>query len=121
MTDESVTSTLSLNGEDLIRLSDLIVPEACQSMTEVRAGVDELDRILVTLLARRQRFMMAAARIKPEFHQVRDKARIEDVVQKVLTEARAKGLSPTIAEPVWRELIERCIAFEGETWARLRS
>jgi isochorismate pyruvate lyase len=117
MSDESLSETLS---DDLIRLSALILPESCQTMAEVRAGVDELDRLLVNLLSRRQRFMDAAARIKPEFAHVRDEARIEDVVQKVLTQARAKGLSPAIAEPVWRELIEQCIAYEGEVWKARR-
>jgi isochorismate pyruvate lyase len=35
--------------------------------------------------------------------------------------ARAAGLSEAIAEPVWRLLIERCIAHEFETWDRQRA
>lgn len=105
---------------DLIRISELIDPKTCQTMTEVRRGVDELDRILVRLLARRQGFMDAAARIKPEFGHVRDEARIEDVVQKVLAAAKTEGLSAAIAEPVWRELVEQCIAYEGAVWQNLR-
>ena len=95
-------------------------PERCESMDDVRAGVDALDRQLVKLLARRQRFMDAAARIKPSRDVVRDPARIEDVVAKVLTAAKAEGLSPSIAEPVWRELIERCIAYEFDSYDALR-
>ena len=33
--------------------------------------------------------------------------RIEDVVEKVLTQSAQEGLSAAIAEPVWRKLIER--------------
>jgi isochorismate pyruvate lyase len=113
-------SDLTSVPADVISIDDLVVPEACQTMAEVRVGVDELDRILVHLLARRQRFMDAAARIKPEFGHVRDEARIEDVVQKVLIAAKTEGLSPAIAEPVWRELIEQCIAYEGEVWTARR-
>ena len=40
-----------------------VSPEACQTMAEVRVGVDALDRALVTLIAERQRYMDAAARI----------------------------------------------------------
>src|ERR1700761_4485228 len=89
-------------------------PEACLSMSDVRAGVDALDRALVTLLAERQRYMDAAARIKADRAAVRDAARIEDVIEKVKAEARARGLSEAIAEPVWRALVERCIAYEFE-------
>ena len=89
-------------------------------MTEVRQGVDALDRALVTLLAERQRYMDAAARIKPNREAVRDDARIEQVVANVKAEATRAGLSHDIAEPVWRLLIERCIAHEFETWDRTR-
>jgi isochorismate pyruvate lyase len=89
-------------------------------MAEVRQGVDALDRALVTLLAERQRYMDAAARIKADRAAVRDPARIEDVVAKVKAAAREAGLSEDIAEPVWRLLIERCIAHELQVWDALR-
>ena len=95
-------------------------PAECQSMDEVRQGVDALDRALVTLLAERQRYMDAAARIKSERATVLDKARIEDVVEKVKAAARDAGLSEEIAEPVWRTLIDRCIAYEFGVWDQLR-
>jgi isochorismate pyruvate lyase len=102
-------------------VDDRPAPESCATMAEVRQGVDALDRALVTLLAERQRYMDAAARIKPARAAVRDEARIEDVVAKVKAEARRQGLSEQIAEPVWRLLIERCIAHEFEAWDRLRT
>ncbi|MEL6687747.1 MAG: chorismate mutase [Pseudomonadota bacterium] len=91
-------------------------PEQCQTMVEVREGVDALDRELVRLLVIRQGYMDAAARIKPNRAAVYDAERIEDVVSKVLAEAEIQGLSAEIAEPVWRKLIERCIAHEFETF-----
>lgn len=94
--------------------------EDCQTMSEVRAGVDALDREMVALLVRRQAYMHAAARIKPNRAAVYDSPRIEDVVAKVLVEAKAQGLSPDIAEPVWRKLIERCIAHEFGVWDNTR-
>jgi len=102
-------------------VDDRPAPETCATMAEVRQGVDALDQALVTLLAERQRYMDAAARIKKDRAAVRDEARIEDVVAKVKAEARRQGLSEEIAEPVWRLLIERCIAHEFEVWDRLRT
>lgn len=90
-------------------------------MSEVRRGVDAVDRELVTLLARRQGYMEAAARIKTERAAVYDPARVEDVVAKVVAAARRAGLSEEIAEPVWRMLIERSIAYEFEMWDQLRA
>lgn len=96
------------------------LPDDCLTMIDVREGVDALDRELVRLLVTRQGYMHAAARIKPSRDAVYDADRIEDVVAKVLIEARAQGLSPEIAEPVWRKLIERCIAHEFDRWDATR-
>ena len=96
-------------------------PADCTTMAEVRQGVDALDRALVDLLAERQRYMDAAARIKGDRGVVRDEARIEDVVTKVKAAARSAGLSEAIAEPVWRQLVDRCIAYEFGVWDRLRT
>lgn len=101
-------------------LKGRVRPEDCASMADVRDGVDRLDRALVALVAERSRYMEAAARIKPGREDVRDDWRIEDVVSKVLETAKAEGLPAGIAEPVWRELIERSIAYEFEAWDRTR-
>jgi len=104
----------------VVKIDERPAPEACTSMAEVRKGVDALDRALVALLAERQRYMDAAARIKPDRGKVRDEARIEEVVDRVKAAARAAGLSEDIAEPVWRTLIERCIAHEYDVWDKTR-
>lgn len=87
-------------------------PVPCDEMVQIRADIDALDRQLVALLAKRQSLIEAAGKVKPQRDQVRDDARIEEVVQLVIAEAQAQGLSPAIAEPVWRLLIERSIAHE---------
>lgn len=103
----------------VMEFPDATTPAArCRTMEEVRFEVDRLDRALVRLIAERQTYMEAAARIKPARDQVRVPWRIEDVVAKVLVEAEKNGLSKRIAEPVWRELIERCIEHEHEIWAQ---
>lgn len=92
----------------------------CRSMEEVRAEIDRIDQLLVRLIAERQGYIEAAARIKETEGDVRVEWRIEDVVAKVLAAAEREGLSARIAEPVWRELIERCIEHEHECWRSLR-
>ena len=88
------------------------------TMTDVRAGVDAVDRELVRLLVVRQGYMEAAARIKPGRNLVRDEPRIAQVIGNVRALAEREGLSLAIAEPVWRTLIERCIAHEMDVFDR---
>jgi len=96
-------------------------PDACRDMADVRQGVDEIDRMLVALITRRQGYMDAAARIKTDRATVLDEARIQDVLSKVKAEAERQGLAWSIAEPVWRKLMERCIAYEFDVWDALRA
>jgi isochorismate pyruvate lyase len=85
-------------------------------MAEVRAEIDRIDKVLVKLLSERQRYIERAAEIKSDRIAVRDEDRVEDVIAKVLTEARKAGLNAEIAEPVWRTLVERSIAFEFQVF-----
>lgn len=91
----------------------------CKNMQDVRYEVDRLDQLIVELLAQRQTFMDAAARIKADRNLVRDEARIEDVVAKVKHHANEHNLSHDIVEPVYRLLIEKCIAHEFNTFDKI--
>ncbi len=68
------------------------LPDQCETMTDVRAGVDQVDRELVALLVRRFAYMDAAARIKTDRGTVRDEARKAEVLDNVARAAAAAGL-----------------------------
>ena len=84
----------------------------CTTMTEVRAGVDALDRELVALLARRFAYMDAAARIKPGREAVRDEARKAQVIAQARAAAEAEGLPGEVIAELWERLVEASIAYE---------
>lgn len=95
-------------------------PEACQTMAEVRAGVDAVDLELVRLLARRFGYMDAAARIKADRGAVRDEDRKAQVIANVRAAAVAHGLSGDRLAAVWDVLVEQSIAHEFDRWDELR-
>jgi isochorismate pyruvate lyase len=92
----------------------------CQTMIEVRAGVDAIDRALVDLLAQRFAFMDAAARIKPTRDAVRDEGRKAQVIANAAAAARAAGLPDGLAESLWETLVEASIAYELRVWDATR-
>ena len=96
------------------------LPDDCETMIEVRAGVDQIDRELVALLARRFGYMDAAARIKTDPNSVRDEARKAEVLDNVARAAEAAGLEPARLRAVWNELVEQSIAYEAIKWDALR-
>jgi isochorismate pyruvate lyase len=89
-------------------------------MAEVRAAIDDLDRRIVALIARRFGYMDAAARIKPDRASVRDEARKAEVIAKVKTEARALGLDEQQIAQMYNQLIEASISYEMDAFEKLR-
>ena len=96
-----------------------IAAEAAETMGEVRAAVDAIDRDLVALLSERMRFMEAAARIKPLRTAVRDEARKRQVIANARAQAIALGLDPALVAELWETLVEASIAHEFRVWDRL--
>ena len=92
----------------------------CQTMIEVREGVDAIDRALIDLLAQRFGYMDAAARIKPTRDAVRDEGRKAQVIANAAAAARAAGLPDGLAETLWEALVEASIAYELSVWDQRR-
>jgi len=87
-------------------------------MAEVRAEIDALDREIVALLADRLHYIDEAARIKQRRDQVRDEARIADVIDKVTAEAQRLGADTNVVASAYRSLIEASIRHELDAFDR---
>lgn len=86
---------------------------AQEEMAEVRRLIDELDEELVALLAKRQRQIERAAKVKPTLGMPANvPERVEEVLGHVLGVARREGLSLEVAMNLWRALIEWSIQYE---------
>lgn len=96
-------------------------PEICETMLDVRAGVDETDRQLVKLLEQRYGYMRAAARIKQERGHVRDEGRKAAVIKAAAQAAGNAGLPEQDIAEIWDRLVESSIAYEMIEWDRIRS
>lgn len=95
-------------------------PDQCETMTHIRAEIDQLDYELVTLLAKRCLYIDRAADIK-----ARDKLpariseRVEEVVDNVKKHAQDQELPPEVVEKIWRILIDWSIMREEAILSRL--
>lgn len=90
----------------------------CSTMAEVRAGVDQVDRELIALLARRFAYMDAAARIKPARGHVRDEARKAAVIAGARAEAARSGVPDAVVADLWERLVEASITYEFAAFDR---
>lgn len=92
----------------------MIPAHKCETMAEVRAGVDTLDQQIVALLGERFRFMDAAARIKATRGAVRDEARKNQVLENVRRAALDAGVPDDLITRLYDMLVEGSIAYEFE-------
>jgi isochorismate pyruvate lyase len=101
---------------DTVPSPEIPSPEECQTMTDVRQGVDALDRKLVEMLATRFGYMRAAARIKPSRDMVRDEDRKARVIANARAHAMELGVPVGLVGEFWDRLVEASIAYEFEKW-----
>jgi len=84
----------------------------CESLDEVRAGIDRIDSELVQLLAERGELVRQAAHFKRSADEVRAPKRVEAVIQKVTGLATELGACPVVIERVYRAMIAAFIDAE---------
>ena len=88
----------------------------CRNMSEVRAEIDRIDRLIVPLLLERLEYIKQAGHIKLDRDAVRDDWRIEDVVAKAKKVAEQQSGNQQYIEDIYRHLIEWSIAHEFTVW-----
>jgi isochorismate pyruvate lyase len=80
--------------------------KACETLAEVRRGIDALDAALLDLIARRVAYIERAAEIKPAIGApAAIPERVEEVLRNVSEGARARGVPGDLAERLWRLMI----------------
>ena len=91
----------------------------CTSIEDVRQHIDQIDRDVVALLAKRGRLVNQAAAFKNTTDDVRAPNRVEQVIAKVRAMASETGASPEVVEQVYRAMIAAFINEELKAHAAL--
>lgn len=84
------------------------------ALNDIRSDIDNIDSQLIRLLAQRQILVEKAGRLKPKGDRAAVQAsdRVAQVIANRRKEALDFGLSPDVAESVWRSMIQAFIALE---------
>lgn len=86
--------------------------EKCESLEQAREKIDILDTALIEIIATRQFYVDQAVRFKNSVQDVQSPERVEQVINKVRTQAIALGTDPDLVEHLYREMIQRFIQRE---------
>ena len=84
------------------------------ALNDIRSDIDHIDSQLIRLLAQRQMLVEKAGRLKPKGDKAAVQAsdRVAQVIANRRKQALELGLSPDVAESVWRSMIRAFIALE---------
>jgi Chorismate mutase len=87
-------------------------PASCQTLEQVRAGIDAVDERIVSLIAERGRFVRQAARFKKDAQAVRAPNRYAALLARVRRLAEQQAIDPDLIESVYRTMVDAFIAAE---------
>jgi isochorismate pyruvate lyase len=97
------------------------LPAECQSLVDVRAEIDRIDREILALVGRRAGYVHAAARFKETEEAVAAPERQAAVFRTRRHWAVEEDLDPDFIERLYRELIAYFVESEREHWKTLES
>jgi isochorismate pyruvate lyase len=90
----------------------------CKDMAQVRAEIDRIDSALVDLMAERFAYVDRAWQLKANPNEAYVPWRIQQVIDKVRTRAKERGLPPELTEALWRQMIGWFVQYEEEKLRR---
>ncbi|MBE9011267.1 isochorismate lyase [Pseudanabaenaceae cyanobacterium LEGE 13415] len=96
-------------------------PDQCESMADIRAEIDCLDRQVVALLGQRFTYVRAASKFKTSEAAVRAPERFQTMLQQRRTWAEEEGLNADAIEKMYRDLVNHFIDEEMKDWKQSKN
>jgi isochorismate pyruvate lyase len=91
-------------------------PDQYESMVDIRAEIDRLDRHIVALLGQRFAYVKAASKFKTSETTVRAPERLQAMLQQRRIWAEEEGLDADVIEKMYRDLVNHFINEEMKHW-----
>jgi isochorismate pyruvate lyase len=88
------------------------IDSICTSLDDVRKNIDRIDKSIIALIAERGLYVKQAALFKKNEDEVKAPARVEQVINKVVSLAKELGASSQVIESTYRAMIDSFIALE---------
>ena len=84
----------------------------CNSLEEVRAEIDGVDKEIVQLIAKRNSYIHQAAKFKVSAEEVKDASRVASVISRARAEALELNLNPNMIQTLFEIMIEEMVEVE---------
>jgi len=93
-------------------------PKNCKNMNDIREAIDSIDENIVKLISQRAKYVQKASEFKQSEIAVRDEKRVKAVISSKKELANKYGVSSTLIETLYTNMIEHFIKKEMEEWTK---
>jgi chorismate mutase/GNAT superfamily N-acetyltransferase len=94
------------------------IAQTCQSIEEVRGYIDEIDREIIRLIAKRADFVQVAVKFKKSIADVKASDRVKNMMITRRTWAQECGVDPEFIEKLFTSMVQYFIKAEKFHWER---
>ncbi|HBG30346.1 isochorismate lyase [Candidatus Macondimonas diazotrophica] len=99
-----------------MELRNLLQPDECGGMDDIRAEIDRIDRAVVGLIGRRYQYVLAAAKFKTSATSVKAPERLTAMLARRREWAVEEGLNADMIEKLYADLVAHFIDEEMQRW-----
>lgn len=99
-----------------MELRNLLQPDECGGMDDIRAEIDRIDRAVVGLIGRRYQYVLAAAKFKTSATSVKGPERLTAMLARRREWAVEEGLNADVIEKLYADLVAHFIDEEMQRW-----
>jgi isochorismate pyruvate lyase len=82
------------------------LPGACRNLADIRAGVNAIDRDLIRLLAKRQKYALAALRFKHDRKSIADPRHRRKMFAQRKSWALRGSLNPRMVQKIFQAIVD---------------
>lgn len=93
-------------------------PLDCKNMNDIREAIDSIDENIVKLISKRAKYVQKASEFKQSEIAVRDEKRVKVVIASKKELAKKYGVSSSLIETIYTNMIEYFIKEEMEEWKK---
>ena len=91
-------------------------PTDCESLQDIRQGIDHIDQQIIHLLGQRMDYVLNAAQFKPDIESIPAPPRVSNMLIQRKEWALAAQLDPNFIVPLYSQIIQWFIQQQIQHW-----
>ena len=85
-----------------------------QKLNKIRSQLDKLDNTLIKIIKKRTSLVKKVLALKERKNQIVDQKRINEILNKLDTEAKKRGVPQKLVRDLWKSMIKSFILYEEQ-------